>query len=54
MTPLFHEISSLGTEENNNRTANIDTATTREILELINEQDALVAPAVHAELASQP
>ncbi|MBK9247117.1 MAG: N-acetylmuramic acid 6-phosphate etherase [Ignavibacteria bacterium] len=43
---LFTEITALPTEQNNPASALIDTYSTREILECINDQDALVAPAV--------
>ncbi len=43
---LFKEISSLATERRNPDTENIDLASAREILEMINAEDAKVAPAV--------
>jgi N-acetylmuramic acid 6-phosphate etherase len=49
-TELFYEIASLSTEQNNERTNNIDTASTLEILELINYEDSLVAEAVRMEI----
>lgn len=49
-TPLFHEIKALPTEQKNSHSANIDIATTREIVECINNEDALVATAIRAEL----
>lgn len=49
-TPLFHEIKALPTEQKNSRSANIDIATTREILECINNEDSLVAEAVYNEI----
>lgn len=49
-TPLFHEIKALPTEQRNSHSANIDTATTREILECINNEDSLVADAVYNEI----
>ena len=51
-TELFYEIASLATEQNNPRTRNIDTASTLEILELINSEDSLVAEAVRREIPS--
>ncbi|MFP4528869.1 MAG: N-acetylmuramic acid 6-phosphate etherase [Candidatus Kapaibacterium sp.] len=47
---LFDEISSLETEMNNPRSANIDQESTRGILEIINREDRLVAEAVAAEI----
>lgn len=43
---LFTEITALPTEQNNPASALIDTYSTGEILECINDQDTLVAPAV--------
>ncbi len=51
MRSLFDEITSLMTEQNNERTRNIDRASTREVLELINNEDALVAHAVAEEIS---
>ena len=50
MNALFQEISSLSTEQINPATASIDAMTTREILQCINSEDALVPAAVSAEL----
>lgn len=47
---LFQELSVLSTEQRNPRTTGIDTASTREILELLSAEDHLVAPAVAKEL----
>ena len=41
--------SKLTTEQRNPRSADIDAAGTLEIVDIINAEDALVAPAVHAE-----
>lgn len=50
MNPLFQEISALPTERKNLATELIDTASMREILELINDEDSRVAFAVRQEL----
>lgn len=47
---LFDQIRSLATEQRNPRSEDIDMATTREILEIINTEDALVPAAVGEEL----
>lgn len=47
---LFDQLAALRTEHRNPRSMNMDSASTREILEMINSEDALVAPAVAAEL----
>jgi N-acetylmuramic acid 6-phosphate etherase len=47
---LFKEISSLPTEQKNERTRNIDLASTVEILEMINAEDMLVPVAVQKEI----
>lgn len=47
---LFKHITSLSTEQNNPASSNIDIATTREILSIINTQDKLVADAVEIEI----
>jgi N-acetylmuramic acid 6-phosphate etherase len=47
---LFIEISGLPTEQRNPESARIDVASTEEILRLINDNDARVAPAVQEEL----
>ncbi|MBT8400821.1 MAG: N-acetylmuramic acid 6-phosphate etherase [Rhodothermia bacterium] len=47
---LFDEIQGLATEQRNPRSENIDTATTREILEIINTEDHLVPEAVQKEV----
>ncbi|MDX9791312.1 MAG: N-acetylmuramic acid 6-phosphate etherase [Candidatus Kapabacteria bacterium] len=49
---LFDEISSLRTEQNNPRSRSIDTASTEEILKIINDEDKLVAFAVEKELSN--
>ncbi len=49
-TPLFNEIKVLPTEQQNSRSLNIDIATTREILECINNEDSLIAEAVYNEI----
>lgn len=50
MNSLFREISALPTEQSNPASLSIDTASVREILELINAEDARIPAAVHAEL----
>lgn len=47
---LFSEISGLSTEQRNPRSMNIDAKSTREILEIINNDDKLVIPAVEKEI----
>ena len=47
---LFKEISSLLTEQKNERTRDIDLAATKEILEMINDEDARVPAAVRKEI----
>ncbi len=47
---LFDEISSLRTEQNNPRSANIDEMEITELLELINDEDKHVPLAVRAEI----
>lgn len=47
---IFREIASLQTEQRNPASESIDLANTREILEIINSQDALVHKAVAAEI----
>jgi len=47
---LFEELGKLVTEQQNPASMHIDTASTRDILETINQQDHLVAPAVAEEL----
>ncbi|MBI3259353.1 MAG: N-acetylmuramic acid 6-phosphate etherase [Ignavibacteriae bacterium] len=47
---LFHEITSLPTEQNNSATSLIDTFSTRKILECINNEDAKIAEAVRIEI----
>jgi N-acetylmuramic acid 6-phosphate etherase len=49
-TELFRQLQSLSTEKRNPRSMRIDTASTEEILRIINEEDARVVPAVRAEL----
>lgn len=50
MNSLFREISALPTEQNNPASVHIDTASVREILEVINSEDARIPAAVRAEL----
>ena len=47
---LFHEISSLSTEQRNPRSTNIDLSSTAEILKIINDEDKTVPLAVEKEL----
>ncbi len=47
---LFSELQNLATEQRNPRSTHIDTAPTREILRVINEEDHLIAEAVKGEL----
>ncbi|MCD6082362.1 N-acetylmuramic acid 6-phosphate etherase [candidate division WOR-3 bacterium] len=47
---VFEEIRSLLTEQRNPRSLDIDTKSIPEILEIINEEDHLVAPAVKKEI----
>ncbi len=47
---VFEELKSLVTEASNPNTADIDTKSTREILELINAEDAKVPEAVRQEI----
>ena len=47
---LFDEISSLSTEQRNTRSMNIDAASTREILRIINNEDKTVPSAVAKEI----
>lgn len=47
---LFYEISLLATEQNNPSSRNIDTASTVEILKIINEEDKKVPLAVEKEI----
>jgi N-acetylmuramic acid 6-phosphate etherase len=48
--PLFSEIQKLATEQRNPRSAGIDTASVREILEIISSEDRLVAGAVYTQI----
>jgi len=48
--PLFAEIEKLATEQRNPRSQAIDTASVREILEIISAEDHGVAPAVATQL----
>jgi len=48
--PLFAEIEKLATEQRNPRSQAIDTASVREILEIISTEDHGVAPAVATQL----
>lgn len=47
---LFRQITSLSTEQNNSASSNIDVSKSREIVQIINSQDKLVAEAVEQEL----
>jgi len=47
---LFHEISNLSTEQRNSKSKDIDFASTREILNIINDEDKTVPFAVEKEL----
>ncbi|PID62421.1 MAG: N-acetylmuramic acid 6-phosphate etherase [Ignavibacteriae bacterium] len=47
---LFNEISNLATEQRNEKSKNIDFASTREILEIINNEDKTVPLAVEKEI----
>jgi N-acetylmuramic acid 6-phosphate etherase len=47
---LYSELQKLATERKNPRSTHIDTASTREILRVINDEDKLVAGAVEKEL----
>lgn len=47
---LFEEISSLQTEQRNNASINIDTASTGKILKIINDEDKTVPSAVEKEI----
>lgn len=49
-TSLFDELHTLATEQRNPASTHIDTASTREILEIINTEDHLVPIAVRREL----
>lgn len=49
-SPLFHQLAALRTEHRNPRSMKMDSLSTREILELINSEDAGVASAVADEL----
>lgn len=48
--PLFSEIEKLATEQRNPRSQTIDTASVREILEIMSAEDHGVAPAVATQL----
>lgn len=50
-TALFETLKGLSTEQRNPRSMTIDTASTREILEIINAEDQTVPSAVKAEIA---
>lgn len=50
MSTLYNEIAGLSTEKNNPHTVRIDVAPTSQILELISNEDAMVAAAVRDEL----
>ncbi|MEO8398483.1 MAG: N-acetylmuramic acid 6-phosphate etherase, partial [Ignavibacteriaceae bacterium] len=47
---LFAEISNLATEQRNPNSMNIDAKSTKEILEIINNEDKTVAYAVEKEI----
>ncbi|NNE34261.1 MAG: N-acetylmuramic acid 6-phosphate etherase [Rhodothermales bacterium] len=47
---LFSKLQTLTTEQRNPRTAGIDLASTREILDLLSAEDELVVPAVRKEI----
>ena len=47
---IFEELSNLVTEQVNPRTRRIDRASTRNILNLMNDEDQMVAPAVRGEI----
>lgn len=49
-SPLFNEIQNLATEQRNPRSTNIDAASVREILEIINTEDHRVPIAVREEI----
>ncbi|MEM6645403.1 MAG: N-acetylmuramic acid 6-phosphate etherase [Bacteroidota bacterium] len=49
-TPLFDQIKALATEQRNPSTENIDTASVREALEILNTEDHLVPVAVRREI----
>ena len=48
---LFDELNDLATEQRNTNSMNLDELSIREILELINDEDAKVASAVRAEIS---
>jgi N-acetylmuramic acid 6-phosphate etherase len=50
MNTLFQEIAALPTEQRNTLSQQIDTASVEQILHIINDEDARVAPAVRAEI----
>lgn len=50
MNELFHQISSLDTEQINRNSVDIDVSSTDEILRIINEEDKRVALAVEKEI----
>ncbi|TAL68344.1 MAG: N-acetylmuramic acid 6-phosphate etherase [Bacteroidetes bacterium] len=47
---LFYEIANLETEQKNPRTENIDIASTRDVLRMINDEDLTVASIVRKEI----
>lgn len=49
-SPLFDEIRKLATEQRNPASMNIDCASTREVLEIINTEDHIVPIAVRREI----
>lgn len=50
MTELFDELKNLATEQRNSKSMDLDSMGTRQILELINEEDAKVATIVREEI----
>lgn len=50
MTELFDELQNLATEQRNQRSMELDSMNTRQILELINDEDAKVAGIVRGEI----
>lgn len=49
---LISELAQLSTEQSNPKSLELDKLATLELVSLINQEDALVAPAVNAELSS--
>jgi N-acetylmuramic acid 6-phosphate etherase len=50
MSEIFKEVSNLATEQRNPASVNMDSMSTKGILELINDEDAKVAATVRAEI----